>query len=213
MSDAVPLRNRILSICGPALAIVLVYHIVFYRPLQLTLNVERAKLKKIETSLARKTKLEAVQAKLAVAQSEIVSLTEQLEQAHQASSRLVSRRDVMRREYLDSRTPATTMAETLSLLRRYHLECIDSGPGAADKSNNLSESLQPVAEMLGKVESESQDASRREIKIRFRGRFQDVQSALQEMQVAPLGIFVVSLEMEVSDAHTDQRIWTLTIAV
>ncbi len=213
MSDAAPLRTRILSICGPALAIILVYHIVFYRPLQVRLNAERAKLKKIESSFARKANLEVVQAKLAAAQAEIISLTEQLEQAHQASSRLVSRRDLLRREYLDSRSPASAMAETLSLLRRYHLECIDSGPVVADTSNNVSESLKPVAELLGKVEAESQDENRREMRIRFRGRFQDVQSALQEMQVAPLGIFVVSLEMEVSDAHTDQRIWTLTIAV
>ena len=213
MSATPLMRNRIMSICGPAFGILLVYHIAFYRPLQVALRAERAKLSKIEASLARKATLEQNQAKLADAQLKIESLNQKLAEAAQTGTHLVARRDDLRNEFLRSRSPAMAMAETLALLSRYHLECLDSGPVVADNSDAVSESLQPVADLLGGSDTKKEFAGRREIKIKLRGRFQDVQSALSEMQVAPLGIFTVSLEMEVSDAYSDQRIWILTIAV
>ena len=48
--------------------------------------------------------------------------------------------------------------------------------------------LRPVADMLGGPQT-TNTSVRREMQITLRGRFQDVQAALQEMQVAPLGIF------------------------
>ena len=213
MSTDNTLRRRILAVSGPALAIVLVYHLTFYRPLQVALKLERAKLSKIEASIARKSSWEENQIKLAAAEKQIGQLNEELAEAVRSGSHLVSRRDDLRSNYLRSRSPAMVMAETLTLLNRHNLECIDSGPVSVDH-DKISEALKPVAELLGGVApAESSLADRREMKIKLRGRFQDMQSALSEMQVAPLSIFTVSLEMEVSDAYSDQRIWILTIAV
>ncbi len=205
-------QKRLLTICGPALAIVLAYHFALDRPLKVTLEAERAKLRKLETAVGRKANLELSKTKLMAAQAEIELLASQLQDIEQSGSRLVSRRDDLRSELLESRSPALVMAETLVLLSRHDLECIDSGPVIYDRDATVSASLKPVADMLGAARV-GELPGRREMRITFRGRFQDVQTALQEMQVAPLGIFTVSLEMEVSDEPYDRHIWILTIAV
>ena len=118
-------RHRLLSIVGPALGVLLAYHLAFYRPLKASLQAERTKLNKIEATMARKINLEANKAKLAAAQAELDLLASQLESVKQSGSHLVSRRDDMRIELLESRSPALVMAEALSLLSRHDLECID----------------------------------------------------------------------------------------
>jgi len=191
---------------------VLAYHLAFYRPLQVALQAERTKLNKIEAAVARKANLEVSKTKLTAAQAEIELLASQLEAVKQSGLHLVSRRVDLRSELLESRSPALVMAEALSLLSRHDLECIDSGPVVIDREAALSASLKPVADMLGGSQA-GEIPGRREMRITIRGRFQDVQTALQEMQVAPLGIFTVSLEMDVSDETYDRHIWILTIAV
>ncbi len=212
MSSALSNRKRNISIVAPALAIFFAYHVAFYRPLQVKLQAEIEKLSKIESAVARKVNLESSKTKLAAAQAEIALLTSQLDVVNVSSSHLVSRRDDLRSELIDSRLPATVMTETLALLNRHALECLDSGPVVTDRDAAFSPALKPVADMLGGA-PKGESPGRREMRIRLRGRFQDIQSALQEMQVAPLGIFTVSLEMEVSDEHTNQHIWILTVAV
>lgn len=212
MIAALSTRKRIISIAAPAFAILIAYQLAFYRPLRVKLQAQREKLSKIETALARKVSLELSKSKLAAAQSEIALLTSQLDLIKASGSVLVSRRDDLRSELIDSRLPASVMTETLALLSRHGLECLDSGPIVTDRDATVSPALKPVADMLGGL-PKGESLGRREMRIRLRGRFQDIQSALQEMQVAPLGIFTVSLEMEVSDEHNDQHTWILIIAV
>lgn len=214
MSPRQSIQKRLLSICGPALGVVLAYNFAFFSPLQRSLKAERTKLHKMEAAFARRSNSASIADKLAKADAEIRLLNAQISSSKQIGSHLVSRRDDLRSEFLQSNMPAMAMAETLALLSRHGLHCINSSPAGPEKSAPLSESLMPVAVLLGNAASTSADSiDRREIRITLRGRFQDIQSALREIQVAPLGIFTVSLEMEDSDAHTDVRIWILTIAV
>jgi len=215
MSPRQALQKRILSICGPALGIVLAYNFAFYGPLQRSLKAERTKLYKMEIAGARKSNSQLIAEKLAKAEADVQSLNEQISDGKQIGSHLVSRRADLRSEFLQSTSPAIAMAETLSLLSQHNLQCVNSSPVLAqDHSAPLSESLKPVAMLLSDATSNIGDSlGRREMRVTLRGRFQDMQSALREMQAAPLGVFTVSLEMEDSDAHTDIRIWILTIAV
>jgi hypothetical protein len=179
------------------------------------LVAERTKLHKLETASARRAQAESLTEKLAKAEAEIRILNEQIHDSKQIGSHLVSRRADLRSEYLQSSSPAFAMAETLALLNQHGLECLHSSPVAEqNNSTPLAESLKPVAVLLGEAaNSNAALLNRREMRMTLRGRFQDVQSALREIQAAPLGIFTVSLEMEDSDARTDVRIWILTIAV
>ena len=215
MSPRKSLRKRIFSIYGPALGVVLAYNFAFYGPLQRTLKVERTKLHKLEAAGARRSNSQLIEAKLTKTEADIQSFTEQLSVAKLIRTHLVSRRAHLTSEFLQSTSPAMAMAETLSLLSQHGLECIDSSPVAAhNHTAQRSEALKPVAALLGEITSGDTDSlARREMRVTLRGRFQDIQSALREIQAAPLGIFTVSLEMEDSDAHTDIRIWILTIAV
>ncbi len=215
MSPRQKFQKQLLSICGPALGIVLAYNFTFYGPLQRSLKAERTKLHKIETAAARRPNSELLAEKLAKAEADVQSLNNQIIDAKQIGSHLVSRRADLRSEFLQSSSPARAMAETLALLSQHGLQCINSSPvPAKDNSAPLSSSLKPVAVLLGDAASPNADSlDRREMRITLRGRFQDIQSALREIQAAPLGVFTVSLEMEDSDAHTDIRIWILTIAV
>jgi len=209
------LQKRILSICGPVLGVVLAYNFAFYGPLQRSLKAERTKLHKIENAGARRANSQLIAEKLAKAEADIQSLNEQISDTKQIGSHLVSRRADLRSEFLQSTSPAMAMAETQSLLSQHNLQCINSSPvSAQDHSAPLSESLKPLAMLLSDATSHNTDSpGRREMRVTLRGRFQDIQSALREIQAAPLGVFTVSLEMEDSDAHTDIRMWILTIAV
>ncbi len=215
MSPRPTLQKRIFAVCGPALGVVLAYNFAFYGPLQRSLRAERTKLHKMEVAAARRPNTQLLAEKLAKAEANVQSLTQQISEAKQVGSHLVSRRDDLRSEFLQSNSPASAMAETISLLSQHGLQCINSSPVAAQNSNApFSNSLKPVAVLLGEATSPNTDMlDRREMRVTLRGRFQDIQSALREIQAAPLGVFTVSLEMEDSDAHSDIRIWILTIAV
>lgn len=215
MSPRPSLRKRILSICGPALGVVLAYNFAIYGPLQRHLKAERTKLHKLEVAGARRSNSLWIAEKLSHAEAAIQSMNEQIGDAKETGCQLVSRRADLRKEFLQSFSPAIVMAETLSLLSQYGLECIDSSPVAVQvQSAPIAESLKPVAVLLGEAGSEDANSfGRREIRLTLRGRFKDMQSALREIQAAPLGIFTVSLEMDDSDVNTDIRIWILTIAV
>ena len=215
MSVRPTLRQRICSIGGPALMVLLAYYFALHGPLQRSLKTERTKLHKLELAGARRANSQLLTEKLAVTEADLQPLNEQLSESQKTGSHLVSRRADLRNEFLHSISPAMLMADTLALLSHHGLECIDSTAVAAqDHSVPLSESLKPVAMLLGEAASDDIDSSaRREMRVTLRGRFQDVQSALREMQAAPLGVFTVSLEMEDSDVHTAIRTWILTIAV
>ncbi|MDX1925589.1 MAG: hypothetical protein SFV81_03670 [Pirellulaceae bacterium] len=207
--------KRFASVAGPALGIAIAYYFVFHSPLQRSLLAERTKLHKLETASARRAQAESLTEKLAKAESDIRLLNEQISESKEIGSHLVTRRADLRSEFLQSSSPALVMAETLALLKQHGLECLHSSP-VAEQNNTapLAESLKPVAVLLGDAaNSGAESLNRREMRMTLRGRFQDVQSALREIQAAPLGIFTVSLEMEDSDARTDVRIWILTIAV
>ena len=215
MSPRVSLRKRMFAIGGPALSVLLAYSVAFYGPLQRTLKAERTKLHKMEIVGARRSNPQPLAEKLAETEAAIQSLNEQLSDSKKTGSHLVSRRTNLRHEFLHSTSPALLMVETLALLNRHGLECTSSSPVAdQDHSATFSESLKPIDMLLGGAASDETDSlDRREMRVTLRGRFQDIQSALCEIQAAPLGIFTVSLEMEDSDVHTDIRIWILTIAV
>ena len=215
MSPRPSLRKRIFSIGGPALGVLLAYYFAFCGPLQRTLKTERTKLHQLEIAGGRRSNSQLRTEKLATTEADIQFLNDQISDSRKTGSHLVSRRADLRKEFLRSTSPVTVMAEALALLSHHGLECIDSSAVAAqDHSVPLSESLKPVAMLLGGAASDDTDSlDRREMRVTLRGRFQDVQSALREMQAAPLGIFTASLEMEDSDVHTDIRTWILTIAV
>jgi hypothetical protein len=215
MSPRPTIQKKLASVAGPALGIAIAYNFAFHSPLQRSLVAERTKLHKLETASARRAQAESLTEKLAKAEADIRLLNEQINESKKIGSHLVSQRADLRNEYLQSSSPASVMAETLSLLNQHRLECLNSSP-VAEQNNTapLTESLKPVAVLLGEAANPNADSlNRREMRITLRGRFQDVQSALREMQAAPLGIFTVSLEMEDSNARTDVRIWILTIAV
>lgn len=205
-------RKRFLAICGPAVAIVLAYSFTFQSPLQRTLKAERSKLQKLAASAGR-LHSHLTAEKLKHAEEEVQSLSEQLADSKQLGTYLVSRRAHLRTELLESSSPAMTMLETLTLLSQHGLECLDSSPVEALNSQ-LPKPLEKVAVLLGgNASNDAGMIQRREMRLVLRGRFQDIQSALREMQAAPLGVFTVSLEMEASDVDTNIRIWILTIAV
>lgn len=215
MSPRPSLQKRMFSIIGPALGVIVVYNFIFYAPLQRVLKAERVKLRKLEVSSSRRPTAQTLAEKLAKVEGEVKSLNQQITESKSVGSHLVSRRADLRTEFLQSNSPATVMAETLSLLSQHGLQCVNTSPSPAqDHSAAISESLKPVALLLGETNSPTVDSiDRREMRITLRGRFQDIQSALREIQAAPLGIFTVSLEMEDSDAHSDIHTWILTIAV
>jgi len=219
MSAIPSLRKRLLTLCGPALGIVLAYYSAFHSPLQRKLKPELTKLEKLEkleAVSARRPTLESNAEKLAAAQAEVRALNGKLQVSQQIGSHLVTRRADLRSELLRSTSPAMVMSQTLVLLGRHGLECIDSSPVAVSAQSvaNISDSLKPVAELLGGAGGGNRDGiDRREMRVTLRGRFQDIQSALHEMQDASLGVFMVSLEMVNSEVHTDHRIWILTISV
>jgi type II secretory pathway component PulM len=215
MSPRLTSHKRILSICGPALCIALVYYFSLCSPLLRSLKAERTKLHKLEAASSRRANSESLAEKLAGAEADVRRLNEQINEAKLTGTHLVARRADLRSQHLQSNSPAMAVAETLLLLNQHGLECVSTS-SVTDQTSSapLTDSLKPVAVLLGETTNHTVESiNRREMRIGLRGRFQDMQSALRELLAAPLGIFTVSLEMEDSSVHTDIRMWILTIAV
>ncbi len=206
-------RRQFVSVIGPALCVIVIYG-TFLRPsITSKYSAERAKLVKLESTLARRGTNDRGDSKLALANEQLATLSEQLRLEQEQETHLVSRRSDLVDNYLHSEAPAATLSHLVSLLERNGLQCLECASLENEKSHGQASSLKPVAELLDSTDKSNVTNPRREFRIVLRGRFAAMQSAMREIQVAPLGILTIALEMDDSDVHTEVRKWILVIAI
>lgn len=206
-------RRQIVSVIGPALCVIVIYG-TFSRPsITSKYSAERAKLAKLESTLARRGASDQGESKLARANEQLATLSEQLRLEQEQETHLVSRRSDLLGSYLHSDSPAATLSHLVSLLERNGLQCLECSSLENEKSRGQASSLKPVAELIDGTDKLDVTNPRREFRIVLRGRFAEMQSAMREIQVAPLGIFTLALEMDDSNVHTEVRRWILVIAI
>lgn len=213
MNKPSTLRQTVSWFVAPIAVIVITYAVVFQTPLERQLAQRVTKLHKLEEVFERRKAKSAVETeRLAELRAAERALTHELENSKQVGAKLVTQRAYRRAELFHTTSPASLVAQTLELLARHELECLDSSPAAPTASSAASlEALGPIAELLGGTKD--QEACRREVRIKLAGRFEDIQASVREIHAALPDIFIVSLEMEVADGHTDRRTWLLTISV
>ena len=206
--------QRMLRHGGPVVGIVVLYLVVFALPLRRSLNERQAKLHKLEESVRQRASDHLARTqRMTALEAEQRALVSELETHKKSGAHLVTQRDDRKHQLFSTTSPAAMLARTLELLGRHRLECLDSSilARATKSQSDPLESLKPVADLLGVNPGE--ESGRRQVRITLTGRFQDLQNAVREIQRELSGAFIVSLEMEASDAHTTRQLWNLTISV
>jgi hypothetical protein len=156
--------------------------------------------KSIETLNARQREVQSEQAKIA---QDCETLKQQLDS-------ITARRAQWLRDSLSSGSPAKAVASTLELLRRNNLVCVDSGLIASPTQKE---------ERFVSVQSKKSSAStnpsdgrlKTKYRIRLQGRFQDIRTALRQLQEEQPSVLLVSIDMDASDPISNQRNWTLVL--
>jgi hypothetical protein len=214
MSTKSTFGQRMFRYGGPVFGIVVLYLVVFALPLRRSLNERLAKHHKLEELVRQRAPDHAARTRrLAALEAEQSSLVGELETHKKSGAHLVTQRDDRKHQLFSTTSPAALLARTLELLGRHRLECLDSSilARATKAQGDPLESLKPVADLLGVNPGE--ESGRRQVRITLTGRFQDLQNAVHEIQRELSGAFIVSLEMEPSEAHTMRQLWILTLSV
>lgn len=210
-------RQKFSRILAPAVAIVVLYALVLYMPLRRELNERLSKLHKLEEVARHRAATQAPnQKQLAALEAEIRSLDGELNAARAMGAHLVTRRDDRREQVFATQSPASRLAETLRLLDRHGLVCLDStiAERAAKADDESLKALSPVASLLGATPG--QDGGRREVRLTLSGNFARFHRAIEALGRELRGVFILSLEMQppASPLQPDgDHIWILSISV
>ena len=181
-------------------------------------------------------------------QKEIRQLADQTHDLQHARDELLAQRNQMRHELESHALPAATMQRVTRLMETHQLRVIESqqDSGAASQAEKVLKSVQDLLKDDPSTKSKfahdhthghthhsptshhqahhahSHDGhthfEREVYKLKVRGRFQDLQAALEALaaeleHVMPLSLQMEPMELDSSEARQSQRVWTLTIMV
>lgn len=143
----------------------------------------------------------------------VLQLEQELESLRSMGAQLVSTREARRSSILRSQTPALVLSETLLLLQRNHLTCLQSTSLASSTQveSELPLTLKPIVELLGGLPTGGKH--RCEVRISLLGSFANMRAAIHEINTKLPGVMIAGVEMHSSTLQTDDRHWTLIILV
>ena len=213
-SSTQTLRQRLSRLGCPAVAAVVLYAVVFAMPLRRTVTERLSKLDKLQLQVKRSSSEHSSLAQQVEAiAAEEHQLAQELRESTESGAHLVSRRADRRAQVFSPTSPASLLARTLELLDRHGLECLDSSIAErrAKPQGDSLDALKPVADLLGVTPGE--ESERREVRIKLMGRFQELQHAIRDIHHELEEVFILSLDMEPSEAHRTSHTWYLTLSL
>jgi len=143
----------------------------------------------------------------------VLQLEHELESLRANGAQLVTTREARRSAILRSQTPALVLSETLLLLQRNQLTCLQSTSLASSTQaeTELPQTLKPIVELLGGLPTGGKQ--RCEVRISLLGSFANMRAAIHEINSKLPGVMIVGVEMHSSTLQSDDRLWTLIILV
>lgn len=210
------MRPSPILMLAPLAFVLLAYNYASNIPQQRELSARRATLNKLETSAGEvRHQHSHVMADLAKARQQEKELREQLAEARSREAQLIADRSHQLAELFRPAQPAASITQTLSLLERHQLICLDKRAAGASRGVNTAtthEVLKPIADLLGGAPK--QGSTRSEYRIKLSGRYADLRRALHELLETQSDVMPLAIEMEApEDLRTDRRTWILTLLV
>lgn len=222
MSQQPPQAPSKIVLLAPVAIILAVYSFAFYAPQQSSIQAAQARFDTLSSG-NHEAEHEIIQTRVKSAKTrkDLREVKDSLESFNIERDELLASRDRMRQQLESPSRPAATMQRVTSLMEGHRLEVLESQPDS-DGGKQVAKVVKPVRDLLvddASKSTPSRDLAGREVyRIKVRGRFQDLQSALRSLsieleQVLPLSLQMESLELQSSEATQSLRIWTLTIVV
>lgn len=213
MSSANPVKSKQLTWLVP-LGVVMLYTGVVHWPIARAWSTREDKRSKYAEVLRRRAE-DASQATTSLdnERSTVLQLEKELESLRSMGAQLVTTREARRSSILRSQTPALVLSETLLLLQRNQLTCLQSSSLASSTQaeTELPLTLKPIVELLGGLPTGGKQ--RCEVRISLLGRFVNMRAAIHEINAKLPGVMIVGVEMHSSTLQTEDRHWTLIILV
>ena len=207
---------------APVALVLIVYSFLVHMPQQTKLQAVQDRYDKLVAG-QHDVEHELQDAQMAIARTkrELRKIEPELADLRLHESELLTSRNRLRMQATAPSWPAATMQRVTSLMERHRLDVLESQPETA--ANGQAEKvIQPLVDLLVDTRPNTQnkiELDGREIyRLKVRGRFQDLQSALNSLsrqlkQVLPLSLQMEVLELESKEIRQPERVWTLTILV
>ena len=210
---------------APAALVLIVFSFLIYTPQQSELQSLQSRYYKL---LAAQHETEHglldTQTALVKVKKELRDIKPNLDELRIQEGELLASRIHLRRRVVRPSWPAATMQRLNSLMEQHQLDVLESQSEAASPER-ARKIIQPFLNLLVDSPQEksniakSADMEGREIyRLKVRGRFKDLQSALNSLSVRLEDVLPLSLQMEVLELESEEirqpkRVWTLTILV
>ena len=234
MSQKQPQSPSLIVMLAPVAIVLVVYSFAFYSPQQAKLRSAQTRFNALsETHHQTEHEITDLRIELGQLKKQMREVDAQLDEHQQVQGELSARRDQMRHELESHSLPAATMQSVTRLMEAHQLRVIESqqDPGAASQAERILKSVRDLLKedpIPGKSDhsahhhtttgSQHKHFTREVYKLKVRGRFQDLQAALETLatqleHVLPLSLQMEPMELNSSEARQSQRNWTLTIMV
>ena len=207
---------------APVALVLIVYSFLFHSPQQSRLRSAQSRYDEL---LAGQHDIEHglqdTQTALARTKRDLRKVEPRLTDLQLQESELLASRSRLRTQAIRPSWPAATMQRVTSLMEQHQLDVLESQPEASS-TDRAEKVIKPFLNLLVDSQEKTQskvDLEGREIyRLKVRGRFQDLQSALKSLslqleQVLPLSLQMEVLELESDEIRQSARVWTLTILV
>jgi len=196
-------RERVIVVCLPALAVVLIYALWFmgYGP--------GSKLRQIRKQIAGVAD-RLSPADIAAETETLISLDRQLKTAEAKKAELEHELAQLRRRELEPPEQVAATKALTAMFHRHHLMVVSEGPQSSAQGVKLPQAL--TAAFGGKPGESPAGAAGHLRTYKLIGPFANLRAAVEELaeDETPPGI-AVSLAMEEADGTTPHRVWTLFV--
>lgn len=229
MTQTQPEQPSKITMLAPMALVLAVYSFMFFSPQQSKLSSAQARFEDLsETHHDTEHEITNTQRETAGIRRDLRELDSKIGDLREQRTEIATKRFRMLHQLESHSLPAAKMQIVTRLMKTHRLSVIESqkDSGAASQAEKV---LKSVRDLLQDDTSSTKSASyhskaththfaREVYKLKVRGRFQDLQAALESLaeqgqQMLPLSLQMESMELDSTEARQSQRIWTLTIMV
>lgn len=227
---------------APMAIVLIVYCFGFFSPQQSKLRSTQARYDTLsETHHQTEHDITDIQYESGKFKKQMRDLDSQIHDLQHGHDDLLAKRSQLLHELESHSLPAATMQGVTRLMEEHQLHVIGSQPDSG-AARQMETTLKSVRDLLKDDESRSNSHlashhgshhahhthhraspqhthfAREVYKLKVRGRFQDLQAALESLadqleHVLPLSLQMEPIELDSTEARQSQRVWTLTILV
>ncbi|MEM9643483.1 MAG: hypothetical protein AAF989_00705 [Planctomycetota bacterium] len=227
----------VIVMLAPVAIVLSVYSFAFLSPQQAKVRSTQAQYDTLsKTHHESVHEIERIRFQLGQLNKETRDVDALVEEQQQIHSELATRRSQLRHQLESHSLPAATMQRVTRLMESHRLRVMESQQDSS-AAGQAEEALKSIRDLLKDDRSPVQSRfnsrqhshpakagpnhthfSREIYKLKIRGRFQDLQAALETLSeqlehVLPLSLQMESIELNSNEARQSLRNWTLTIMV